>query len=497
MPHEHFKSREVGKPGIAGTQRIDARLFDGTMRVFLADVLIVPTGLLTVMFLTRRFGPDGYGLFAVAATLVAWIEWGSASLFSRLTVHLVAEADDWKPVAGDLLRWHLAIGSLAMFSLWWLAAPIAALMEAPVLADYLPLFALDIPLFLLAQAHRNILTGVGQFRSRAVASFGRWMSRLVLIVALVEWGLSIQGAIIGCIGASVVELIVCRYYIRPPLFESGSWLTLPFPRSTLPLILSAASVSCFTKLDLLALKMMGGTSAQAGFYAAAQNLSILPGIFAQGYSALLLSTLNRLIGQGNTDQAKETAREAVRIAMALLPLAGLFAGAAPGIVELCFGPAFRPAATLLTILIFGAIAQVMIAVTIAILTAAGELRWTFWLTGPLVPLAVIGYLCLTPRLGFLGPAVVTSSVAFLGSLTCLIAVRHVWDIHLSAAALFRSLVLCGIAYALAGAGPDAGLGLLIKLGALAPALIAIVWIFERCDTGDLARLHRRLSIGLK
>ena len=39
----------------------------GGVRVFAAESLLVPTGLLTAAYLARRLGPDGYGLFMLAA----------------------------------------------------------------------------------------------------------------------------------------------------------------------------------------------------------------------------------------------------------------------------------------------------------------------------------------------------------------------------------------------------------------------------------------------
>ncbi len=40
------------------------RLLDGTIAIFAAEALVLPTGLLIVAILTRRSGPAGYGLFA-------------------------------------------------------------------------------------------------------------------------------------------------------------------------------------------------------------------------------------------------------------------------------------------------------------------------------------------------------------------------------------------------------------------------------------------------
>ena len=73
---------------------------EGTIRVFLAEALILPTGIITAAFLARRLGPEGYGLFALAATLVAWIEWSITSIFARATIKLVGETEAWQPVGG-------------------------------------------------------------------------------------------------------------------------------------------------------------------------------------------------------------------------------------------------------------------------------------------------------------------------------------------------------------------------------------------------------------
>ncbi|MCS6927745.1 MAG: oligosaccharide flippase family protein, partial [Candidatus Binatia bacterium] len=326
---------------------IGRRLLDGTLRVFLAEALFPLTGLITAVFLTRRLGPEGYGLLTLAAALIVWAENGVAGLFSRATYKLVAEAEDWRPVGAMLVRWHLAVGCGITLLLWVCAAPLAKLFREPALTSYLWLFALDLPLFGLAHAHRNILVGVGEFRQRALVGASRWLARLVLIVLFVELGFSVHGAICGSIGASLVELLIGRVYIRPPLFSPA-----PFPVRQLwkysGLVgLSALSLACYNRLDLVALKVLGGTAAQAGLYGAAQNLTVLPSIFALSFSPLLLATLTRVLRTADHHSAREISRDAMRLVVALLPFAGMTAGAAPEIVDTIFGPAFSPAAPLL------------------------------------------------------------------------------------------------------------------------------------------------------
>ncbi|WP_155823839.1 hypothetical protein [Gloeocapsa sp. PCC 7428] len=49
-----------------------------SQHIFLAEALL-PTGIVTAGFLTWQFDPEGYGLFTLAATLIAWVEWSVTS----------------------------------------------------------------------------------------------------------------------------------------------------------------------------------------------------------------------------------------------------------------------------------------------------------------------------------------------------------------------------------------------------------------------------------
>ncbi len=456
-------------------------MLDGTIRIFLAEALFPLTGIITAAFLTRRLGPEGYGLLTLAATLVAWVEWTIGSLFSRATIKLVGEAEDWQPVGAAVMRLHLAISSGAVLLLWLLAPLIATLLNEAVLATYLRLFALDIPLCSLAHTHKNILVGIGSFSPRALASAGRWIARLLLIILLVEMGLSVQGAILGSIGASLVDLAIGRFYIHPSLLRASDFSSRQLWSEAMPLFLLALSLGLYNKLDLLMLKGLGGTATLAGIYGAAQSLSLAPGIFAVSFSPLLLSTLSRILRTGESGLAKETGRDAMRIIIGLLPFAAMIAGATPEVVGLIFGPAFLPAAPLLAVLIFGALAQVMISTATAILTAAGKSGWTFALTGPLLPLVIVGHLLMIPRLGAVGASLVTTTFACLGALATVLAVYRLWRILPPLPTLCRSALLCVLAYALASLWSSPGLLLLLKL-----PLIGIIIIFSFLLLGEFS-----------
>ena len=460
----------------------------GTLQGFAAEALSLPTGLLTATFLTRQLGPEGYGLLTVAASIVVWIEVTIALGFSRTAVKLVAEATDWQGVASRLVQAQLLVSLGAAALLIVVAPALASWLGAPELATCLRLFALDIPIFTLGNIHRSILIGRGYFGRRALLSASYWLSRMVLVFMFVGLGLSITGAILASIGASIVVLIGARVFVRPASLGRSTLRQAPGPLAqgqraqdpalpfrslwnyAVPVSLYLVGMSLFKRLDLLFVKALSGIPQAAGFYGAAQNLTIVPGLLAASFVPLLLAKLSQLSQQGQEASARAMTRQAMRLLFCLLPFAGMAAGAAPEVVVAIYGRPFLPAGPLLALLIFAALGLTMISVTTTILIAAGRPGLTFALTGPLVLLALGAHFVLVPRFGPSGAAAATTFLAWLGAGAAMLAVYRIWRILPPASTLLRSVLVCLLAYALAALWPTAGFLLLLKL----PAIILLI-----------------------
>jgi O-antigen/teichoic acid export membrane protein len=470
----------------------------GTTRVFLAESLLIPTGLVTAAYLARRLGPEGYGIFTVLAAIIAWVEWSLTAVFARASVKLVADAHTWQPIGSTIVSVHLVASSAAACLLWALAGPVTGMLGKPAVTGTLRLFALDIPLFCLAQAHRNILVGLGAYAERAWVAAARWVSRLLLIVVFVEVGWSLDGAILGTIGASAVELLIARIFISPA-FSAKGFARLPNLWSyAAPLVLSGLALRFYDRLDLVTLTALGASTREAGFYAAAQSLAILPGLFAGSFSPLVLSSLSRAIREGNNLEAQRLGRDALRCAVLLVPFAALVSGSASEIVTLVFGKAFEPAAGLLSWLIFAAAALVQLSISTAILTAAGYLTLTLAVTIPLPLSALVGYLTVIPIGGATGAAIVTLVSVVIISLVSLAVVHRNCQIFPPAGSIFRSTVVSGAAYAGTALWSTPGFLLGIKLLTLSLAVglaYAALGEFSQVELRAFrTRLRRRESI---
>src|SRR5207245_459384 len=123
------------------------------------EALSLPAGVLIVVFLSRQLGPELYGVLAVASAIVLFLEISVTNLFRAANVKFVAEALDRRAVASAMAQMQFMVGLGAAALLIAAAPALAVWLKSDELTLYLRLFALDIPLFALADAYRSALTG--------------------------------------------------------------------------------------------------------------------------------------------------------------------------------------------------------------------------------------------------------------------------------------------------------------------------------------------------
>jgi O-antigen/teichoic acid export membrane protein len=296
----------------------------------------------------------------------------------------------------------------------------------------------------------------------------------VLIVAFVLGGLSIDGALAGVVVASAIELIVARRFVQPGLSHASHVEAKALWNYALPLFAAAASLRMFDKLDLFVLKALGGSATLAGVYGAAQNLTIIPNLIALSVTTLLLSTLSRALRSGDSNGARQLATNALRGVLVLFPFAGVAAGAATGLATLIYGREFADTGPLLAVLIFAALAVVMISVASSILTAIGKPTWAMWATLPVAPLALAGHLAVIPRLGATGATYVTLGVATLGASGALAAVHRAWRVAPPAATALRVTLVTVAATAVGVWWRTNGLMVVVELVVMSVVVVALL-----------------------
>jgi O-antigen/teichoic acid export membrane protein len=471
-----------------------AGLAGGTVLVMAAETLAFPAGLIATILLTRHLTPSDYGALAIALAGIAWLEWTVVSLFSRAAWKLIAEADNWPPVATSVVRTFF-LASLPVAILVFAMADLAATaLRIPALASVLRVLAFEIPIFVTAHGYRTALIGRGQHGSRAAVTAVRWTVRAVLIAAGTLLGTPLTGIALLIVTATAVELMMVRWRVlrtRPTSDQDIGWeTTKPLTMRGLvayaaPLALSAICLRLFDRIDIFALRVLGGSMESVAAYGVAQNLALGPGLFGSAFTPALIAALSYRLARGDDGGARELSGDALRAGFLMVPLILLVTGAAPGLIVLLFGPAYAAAAPLFAILLIGAVGTLLIALAGGVLVATGHLRWTVVLTAPLLLVASIAHMVLIPRMGAVGAATVTAGTAIGGGACACAAAWLVVGTRSPVATLLRGIVLGGAAGWVVSTLDVAGYALLVVLAALTVILAAAM-----CVTGEL-RTHER------
>ncbi|MFH1784674.1 MAG: polysaccharide biosynthesis C-terminal domain-containing protein, partial [bacterium] len=133
------------------------------------------------------------------------------------------------------------------------------------------------------------------------------------------------------------------------------------------------------------------------------------------------------------------------------------------------------------------------------LTALGKPGWTFILTGPMVPLALIGHLILIPWLGGVGAAVVTTFVAGLGAFASILAVYRIWRILPPLKTLLRSTFCTTLALALAILWPVSGVMVILKLVVIILVILVTFFLLGEFSSSEIALVRSmiRWRMGLE
>ena len=386
----------------------------GATWLLLAQASMVPIGIAVLVYLTRRLGPSQYGQYATVMAILVWVEFSIGALLNRAAVKLVAQSEVPQRAAVSVLRVAFSAGTLGMASLWAVAGPLARTLGDITLVAPLRLAAIDVPLFVMASAYLAVAAGLGRFGRRAIASSVRWPLRLGLAVLFIETGYGLSGAIWAVIGSSIAELLLCSVLCPLPVWAGAGLSRWRLWIETLPLFGSAVALRVFDGADLLMLRGFGATASQAGAYAAAMNLAVIPALSAGAVFPVLLSTMLQLRKERRPEENVRMGSAVLRIGAWLIPPAAAVTLAAPTLVLVIFGSAYATAAPLLSILLWAGIARMAIVVCAAMLAGAGRSSWTLWVVTPAVLAALIGYVTLIPRAGALGAAWSTAVASGLG-----------------------------------------------------------------------------------
>jgi hypothetical protein len=239
-----------------------------------------------------------------------------------------------------------------------------------------------------------------------------------------------------------------------------------------PIFFGAICLALFSRVDLFALTALGLPTGEAGYYGAAQNLAVVPGLFAASFTPVFLSAVNSLQRSGDHERARILMRDAMRIVCAMLPFAALAAGAAREIVTLIFGATFSPAGPILARMIFGKVAALMISVAIVIMIVANRPWFGFALAGSMLALAIAAHIVVIPILGSLRCGRRHEHPRDRGALVALIIVYRLQRVSVPLATTGRTLLIASAVWLCALLQPAHGFWVVGKVALISLGILA-------------------------
>lgn len=312
------------------------------METFVSRILQVCIGLITTVLVARVLGPEGRGLYAVAAAISAMgVQFGSLGLHASNTYYVARNRELLPPLLGNTLVVSFGLCSIGVIIVWLIFTLRPAL--GPVHGMLLIIALASIPFGLAYLLMQNLLLGIQDIRTFNIIELGTKVFGVCLIVLVIAIGsataerLSLAGLITLFLA---IPFMVWR--LKPHL------RTFPFPSPVtfkenilygLKAYVAALFAFLVLRIDLFLIKYLLGAQ-QTGYYSVAVTMVDMLYMLPVVVGTLLFPKLSSLPGE--QDKWNLTKKAAIMIGITMFLLAGLSAVLAKPAVRLLFGKEFLP-----------------------------------------------------------------------------------------------------------------------------------------------------------
>ncbi len=415
----------------------------GSTQNFLASFLAVPTGILTAAFLTRRLGPAAYGQLSVTMAVILWIEAALSSGMVRAAVKFVAEERDWRETGAWFVRvqWILSGGVAVLIVV--LSPLLARAFHDASLAGFIRILSLKLPFGALTNLYGAFLIGLGCYGRRALLNGGYWLARLAYVVLWVSLFPSVDTALAATVLASVTMWLWGRRFVgRLEGAASSRPSRTPLVGFTGVLFFYNIVVQLLVVLDLCFVKALAPLPEAAGFYGAARNLAIVPGLVGSAVSPLILGKITSLKAEGEEEEARVLARESLRMVLWMLPFAVLTWGISDPVAVAVYGSRFQPAGKVLGIIIFMGVGATAAAFCFSVLAALGNTRRALIFAVLILVLEAAALPWGIRRYGISGAAGIATGLMWLLALGLYGQADGIWKIRMPGRVLMRIGIIC-------------------------------------------------------
>ena len=408
----------------------------GVIAVTLASATFMASGYLVNVWLGRLLGPEDYGRFGVAISLLTILNVVQAAVPQAVARATAKDPDSANGILRRGVELQLGTALVLMVCLGLGAWPLAELIGDPELVGPLVLCALVLPPYGLLTLLIAFHSGRRYYTRQAVTQATYAVTKAAGAVGL-AYAFKLPGALVGYLVAACVSLIVGWHRLWAPRSSISSGQLVRFAG---PLSVYALASTGLMSADIFFVKAIVATPSAAGYYAAGQNIARIPLFLVAGLAAIILPAV-AAAGRRGVEASAATASRAVRWAFIIvLPMSAVILATSTPLVELVYSTSYRPGGSVLAMLSPAMAALAMSSIVAGILGGVGRVASPASFSVAGFAVTVVACLILTPAAGPEGAAAAT----LIGSLVALTGMVLTLKRTISGSLPLASLVRVGI-----------------------------------------------------
>lgn len=349
---------------------------NGGVYLTAASLVYMASGYLLSIWLARYLGPSEYGLYGVVIsimTLVNLIQ--TAGIPQALSKFISSEENNLNALLKKSLKIQIILSFFLSILLILMTPIISAFYQDSQIAYYVLLTALILPFYGIYSILIGYYNGLHDFYHQASLNINYSLAKIFLVILLTYY-YGLEGTIIGFVLAPLLSLLS---QIKPIKSAARSRVKVKagaLINFSVPLVIFTFLSTLILSLDLLLIKKLMNDDASAGFYLAAQNISLIPYLGLSAFSQMALPTITKLLRSTSEVVAAEKFDHTLRTMLILLiPIVTVIGASSDALVTLLYSVEYLPAARPLSLLV---IAYGILALCILYansINGTGRVRW--------------------------------------------------------------------------------------------------------------------------
>ena len=392
----------------------------GTVQILVSRVFLLFSGFAVSIILARGLGPAEFGVYGVLMSVMVWFERVISAGIPGATATLLPRAPQQRAEIEQSARVLLLVSALAIFVLAWVnAAALAEFLGMPGGTTLVRLAALNLPAMALYFAYDGIFNGHRMFAAQSLLQIAQSATKLAGILLLLWLGLSLTGAFVAHVAATVVTVALVPVWFRLARGRPSWAVMRQIIGIAMPMGTYLIALSVLMNLSLWQLQGAAGQSPQdVGYYVAGINLTRIMMMVPSTVSGVLFASLAWAIATSQQDLVRKYVEGAVRFALIVtLPACVVLWIDASPILDLLYGDKYAGGGQILAVLCVTFALVAIIDVLFHGLMAAGRFALSAGVLVALVPVLYVANVVLIPRAGAVGAAAASMLVLSLGALT--------------------------------------------------------------------------------